>query len=360
MPFDLANVDDVIGLPPFSLGRDEKLRLFDRQLSTLTRHHADHCGAYRRILDALHYDPARSHTTDETPLIPARLFKTQRLQSIDDHEVRRVLTSSGTSGSVSRIALDAAAVSRQSRALSAIVSDFIGKTRLPMLVIDSESILRRGQQFPARVAGILGFSLFGRQPTFALDDGFNLDLPTVLAFVERNAGAPVLLFGFTFMVFQSFIRALEQAGRRVDLSNGILIHGGGWKKLADQAISSAAFKARLRGVSGIGRVHNYYGTVEQTGSIFMECEQGRLHCSNLSHVIVRDARLAPVADGVPGIMQLLSLLPHSYPGHSLLTEDQGVVLGDDDCGCGRLGRTFAIHGRIAAAEIRGCSDAYAA
>lgn len=354
------SIDEVIGLPPFSLPRAEKMRLFDAELSALTRHHAVHCRSYRRILDALHFDTGISHKATDIPLLPARLFKTRSLQSVADQEVKRVLTSSGTSGAVSRIALDAASVSRQSRALSAIVSDFIGKTRLPMLVIDSESVLRKGQHFPARVAGILGFSLFGRQPTFALDEDFKLNLPAVLAFAELYKGEPVLLFGFTYMVFQHFIQALERLGRPVDLSRGVLIHGGGWKKLADQAISSAAFKSRLRSACGVQRVHNYYGTVEQTGSIFMECEHGRLHCSNLSHVIVRNARFEPVALGEPGIVQLMSLLPHSYPGHSLLTEDQGVVLGDDDCGCGRFGRTFAIDGRIAAAEIRGCSDAYAA
>lgn len=354
------SIDEIIGLPPFSLPYSEKMRLFDAELSALTRHHAAHCEPYRRILDALRFEVAVSHQTVDVPLLPARLFKTNRLQSVADQEVKRVLTSSGTSGSVSRIALDAAAVSRQSRALSTIVSDFIGKTRLPMLVIDSESVLRKGQQFPARVAGILGFSLFGRQPTFALDEDFKLNVPAVLAFAERHKGEPVLVFGFTFMVFQKFIQVLEEMGASLDLSQGILIHGGGWKKLADQAISAPAFKSRLRAVSGIRRIHNYYGTVEQTGSIFMECDHGRLHCSNLSHVIVRDAQFKPVAAGETGIVQLLSLLPRSYPGHSLLTEDQGVILGDDDCGCGRFGRSFAVHGRIAAAEIRGCSDAYAA
>ena len=44
----------------------------------------------------------------------------------------------------------------------------------------------------------------------------------------------------------------------------------------------------------------------------------------------------------------------------LLTEDEGVILGEDDCPCGRKGKYFHIHGRIKNAEIRGCSDTYAA
>ena len=35
-------------------------------------------------------------------------------------------------------------------------------------------------------------------------------------------------------------------------------------------------------------------------------------------------------------------MPTSYPGHSLLTEDEGVLLGEDDCTCSRLGKYFKI------------------
>lgn len=59
-----------------------------------------------------------------------------------------------------------------------------------------------------------------------------------------------------------------------------------------------------------------------------------------------------------GLIQVVSMLPRSYPGHSLLTEDEGVLLGEDDCPCGRKGKYFKILGRIQNAEIRGCSDTY--
>jgi hypothetical protein len=53
------------------------------------------------------------------------------------------------------------------------------------------------------------------------------------------------------------------------------------------------------------------------------------------------------------------MLPESYPGHSLLTEDEGVILGEDDCPCGRKGKYFKVMGRLKNAEIRGCGDTYA-
>ena len=59
-----------------------------------------------------------------------------------------------------------------------------------------------------------------------------------------------------------------------------------------------------------------------------------------------------------GIVELVSVLPTSYPGHVLFTEDEGEILGEDDCPCGRKGKYFKIYGRIKNAEVRGCSDTY--
>ena len=42
-----------------------------------------------------------------------------------------------------------------------------------------------------------------------------------------------------------------------------------------------------------------------------------------------------------------------------MTEDEGIILGEDDCPCGRKGKYFEIIGRMKNAELRGCSDTYA-
>ena len=115
-----------------------------------------------------------------------------------------------------------------------------------------------------------------------------------------------------------------------------------------------------KNVTNINRVHNYYGMVEQTGAIYMECEQGHLHTSNFSDVIIRRPYDFSVADiNEDGIIEVVSFLPLSYPGQLLLTDDEGVILGEDDCPCKRKGKYFKINGRIKNADIRGCSDTYA-
>jgi len=141
---------------------------------------------------------------------------------------------------------------------------------------------------------------------------------------------------------------------------GILIHGGGWKKLSSLAVGPDTFKSAVADACGISEVHNYYGMAEQTGSIFMECDEGVLHASVFSDVIVRDpVTFRVVGTGRAGLLQVVSVLPTSYPGHSVLSEDLGEILGMDDCPCGRKGTYFRVEGRIKNAEVRGCSDVYA-
>ena len=99
--------------------------------------------------------------------------------------------------------------------------------------------------------------------------------------------------------------------------------------------------------------------VEQLGSIYIECEYGHMHCSNYSDIIIRNPKDFSVQPhGEKGLMEVVSVLPTSYPGHVLLTEDEGVITGEDDCPCGRKGKYFKIIGRIKNAEVRGCSDTY--
>ena len=146
--------------------------------------------------------------------------------------------------------------------------------------------------------------------------------------------------------------------KRYKLEDGILIHGGGWKKLHDQSVSNNVFSDAVKEVTGVKKVINYYGMVEQTGSIFIECKAGYFHCSNFSDVIARNVNFSSCQFGETGILQLVSPLATSYPGHNILSEDSGVIIGEDDCLCGKNGKYFRVQGRLKNAEIRGCSDAY--
>lgn len=358
----MTDFNALLEIPPYSLDKSAKTAALTEELKRLTKHHIDACPAYARMMRALGLDLDKVKTYEDLPFLPVSLFKDLTLKSVSDAEVFKTLTSSGTTGQkVSKIYLDKEGVANQQKALVKIVSAFTGAARLPMLIIDSPSVIKNRAMFSARGAGILGFSIFGADRTYALNDDMEIDFPAIEAFLERHKGQKILLFGFTFMIWQHFYKELLKSGKKIDLSNGILIHGGGWKKLVSEAVSPAEFKARLTAVCGLSDVHDYYGMVEQTGCVYMQCEHGHMHASVFSDVIIRNPKdFSVCTKGEKGIIQVVSVLPKSYPGHSLLTEDEGVLLGKDDCPCGRNGKYFQILGRLKNAEIRGCSDTYAA
>lgn len=357
----MMEINEISNIPPYSLKSKEKRELLNQYLFALTRHHFNICPEYRKILESINYNIETESDYSELPFLPVRLFKMMDLLSIDKEQIVKTMTSSGTTGqAVSRIYLDKETSSNQTRILTKIVSSFIGQKRLPMIVIDSPNVISDRNLFSARGAGILGFSIFGNKRIFALNDKMELDLDLIRDFINENINEKFLLFGFTFMVWSSFCKELMKRNERLDLTGSVLIHGGGWKKLASEMVEPYEFKKKLHEVCSIDKVHDYYGMVEQTGTIYMECESGHLHTSVFSDIIIRRPVDFSIADkGEKGIIQVLSILPRSYPGHSLLTEDEGILIGEDDCPCGRYGKYFRIAGRLANAEIRGCSDVYA-
>lgn len=348
--------------PVFGLAHAEKQALLQERLYALTDWHVSRCEPYARILRARAPAWRASRHLEQCPFLPVRLFKQYRLASIADIDVVKVLTSSGTSSQqVSRILLSQENARAQSRALVLILQQFLGKGRLPMLIVDHPANSADRQSLSARGAGIAGISLFGRDHTYALRPDMSLDLAAIDEFLGRHGAAPFLMFGFTFMVWKYFLQALERTGSNRQFAQATLIHGGGWKKLRDEAVSNQVFRTALQQVLGVSRVHDYYGMVEQVGSIFVECRQGRLHTPSFAEVLIRrPGDWAVLPQGALGLIQVMSLLPSSYPGHSLLTEDIGYWTGVDDCPCGRLGRTLTVAGRLPRAELRGCSDTFAA
>jgi len=357
----MYDISDIQNIPPFSLGREQKELFLSKHLRDLTLYHYQQCPEYRRILDAWPFDVNVDVSYKNLPFLPVRLFKEYELKSVDEQYVVKQMNSSGTTGQqVSKIFLDKETATNQTKILTKIVSDFIGSKRLPMIILDTRAVLKDRNLFSARGAGILGYSIFGSDKIYALDEEMCIDFESLDAFLEKHSGEDIFLFGFTFMVWQHFYKELVKSRKLLDLSKGILIHGGGWKKLVDEAVDNTTFKARLKDVCNLTKIYNFYGMVEQVGTIYMECEFGHLHAPIFSDVIIRNPKdFSEVNIGEEGLIEVVSILPKSYPGHALLTEDSGIILGEDNCPCGRKGRYFSVTGRIKSAEIRGCSDTYA-
>ncbi|MCR8660528.1 LuxE/PaaK family acyltransferase [Paenibacillus endoradicis] len=345
---------------PYNDEQQTKQQLLVNELNKLTRHHMKNSAAYKAMIEKTSgYQEATS--LDEVPYLPVQLFKLMDLLSIPAEDVIKVLTSSGTSGQqVSKIYLDKETSVSQTKSLVDVIKPILGAKRLPMVILDTKSVLKDRRSFSARGAGILGFANFGRRHFYALNDDMTVDWTGLQNFLEEYKGSKLLLFGFTFMVWKHVVQEAKLQNIKIDFGDSVLIHGGGWKKLQDEAVDPQTFNDEIKQVLGIGKVHNYYGMVEQVGSIFVECDHEHLHTPNFADVLIRDPlTFDPLAYGQQGLIQVLSLLPRSYPGHSLLTEDLGTIHGEDDCPCGWKGKHFSVAGRIPKSELRGCSDTFA-
>ena len=354
------NFSKLLELPPYGVGSERKRKIMLEAMRELMQWHMQQCFEYRRVMKALNVSPGDINRLEDVPFLPVQLFKEYDLLSIPREEIYKTMTSSGTSGqAVSRIFLNRSTASLQIRVLSRLMTGLLGNKRLPMLVLDSHAVLKDRAAFSARGAGILGFSMFGLDVTYALDKDMQLDIEAVESFLERHPEGPIILFGFTFIIWQHLVKPLLNLGHRLMLDRGILLHGGGWKNLLDYSVDKDQFKQALHETAGLNKVVNYYGMVEQTGSIYMECERGHLHAPVFADVFIRrNSDFQCAKHGEEGIIEVVSILPLSYPGHALLTEDRGTIFGEDDCPCGRMGKYFHVQGRLAKAEVRGCSDTY--
>ncbi|MCE2595587.1 acyl-protein synthetase [Motilimonas cestriensis] len=344
----------------YSQSKEQKNATLLAQFNQLTEFHYQHCQLYKNIIDTLGLAPTNG-CLELVPFLSTQLFKELELVSVPKSQIIKTLTSSGTtSAKVAKIYLDADTAKLQAKSLVKIMQCFSGKQRLPMLFMEPSNLIADRRGFSARGAGVQGFALLGRDHHYALNPDMSINWQQLEQFFTKYQGQKVLIFGFTFMIWQYFYQAVSASGKTLPPLDAIVFHGGGWKKLAHLAVGKTQFNQAMQQLFGKAKVHNFYGMVEQTGSIFVECEHGHLHAPNCADIILRSEQdLSVINDfGQQGIIQVLSALPHSYPGHSILTEDLGRILGEDTCSCGRKGRYFEVLGRIKKSENRGCSDTY--
>ena len=355
----MINYKELFLIEPFSMKQKFKDNWFFKIQKKLSKHHYQNCPEYKKISNNIFDGIDGKKKIEEFPFLHTDIFKNFNLKSVSVNEPQNTFTSSGTSGSkVSKINIDRKTALLQSKTLKRIFSQFIKEKPDHIFFIDKPSVLKGALSFSARGAAIKGFSQVTNKFSFLLDDNNKLRAKILLDFLEKNPDKKFIIFGFTSFVWKFFLQVLIEQKIKLRKNNGILIHGGGWKKMQDQSITRNLLYKKINTFLGIKKIHNYYGMVEQTGAIFLECERGFFHTSIFSEIIIRDKNLDVSALKKKGLIQVLSILPLSYPGHNILTEDIGILEGIDNCLCGRSGKYFTIIGRVPGTELRGCSDAY--
>ena len=360
-----ARIDRLLAAPPYqgepSAVRAEVLALLQAELEA-----AASCDPrLRRYFEAWPIAVRAATRAADLPYLPAAVFKADPpLALVGAGEITRTLTSSATTSQTpSRVVLDAPTARRMTRGVMAIVRDFVGSARRPYLVIDTPAGLSASAQIGARAAAIQGLRSFATDISCCLRDaaagGMDIDLAGLQAFAARHRDRPVLAYGFTYVVWQSFVQPLLAQGVCLDMPDVWLLHSGGWKRLEEQAVTREAFARGVAATFGCdeSRVLDFYGMVENVGVVYPDCALGNKHVPAFAEVIVRDPlTLEPVSPGGVGLVQVGSVLPTSFPGYSVLTEDMGQIVCYDGCACGRRGAAFRFVRRVPKAELRGCGN----
>ncbi len=364
-----AQIEVLIKNRQYSTPQSEKEQTLLPLLQAQCQWMADASPEYRLFLTRLGHPIEQWQSLLEIPPLPVSMFKKYRLTTVPPEKIIRELTSSATTGQhSSRIFIDKTTSFRQTRALVSILKEHLGNHKRPLLVIDSIESAGSQDQFSARSAGIRGVANFASETVYALKLKPNGNLEPDWVAIDRfftdaqSANRDVLLFGFTFMVWSNFLKLAHAQGIKYQAEKAIMLHSGGWKKLQSQAVTKSEFNEIASETIGCPseKVLDFYGMAEQLGTVFVDCKAGNKHAPAFADIILRRAHtLTEVGIGEEGIIEIVSLLPNSYPGQALITEDRGVLLGIDDCPCGAKGKYFRFSQRIERVELRGCGDTFA-
>jgi len=358
-------VEALLSVPPYGQPPEERqaglLEILKEELDYACQRHA----GYKNYLGHWSLDYRSASQVADLPFLPVGILKANPpLSLVDLAEIKRTLTSSATTSQLpSRVVLDASTARRMTKGIVTIVRDFIGPARRPYLVVDTPVFRGSTNALGARGAAIQGLQPFASETTccLSLDDqgDLKLDLGRLREFAKDRQDCEVLVYGFTYILWNHLVKPLMAEGISLNLPKARILHSGGWKRLQDQAVEKEVFNQQLARAFGCStdRIIDFYGMVETVGVIYPDCPEGNKHGPVFGDVIVRNPlTLEPVAAGEHGIVQVCSVLPTSFPGHLLLTEDWAQVIAYDGCPCGRRGISFRFAGRIPKTELRGCGN----
>lgn len=358
----MSKIDKLVEEDPYKYPQEEKQEIFLEAMQEAFNFHHDNCKFFRELCEQQGKSSEISDIND-LPYMHVDVFKEVHPISVSDENiVKKVESSATTTGIPSKMRLDDKTVKRQRKALSKIMASYIGSERRPFLIIDSKSTLKsKDMTRSSRSTGILGMLQFANGYEFLLEENLELDEKVIEESLESLEEPPVI-FGFTFMIYKFIEKIRENSDLKEEISDiddATIVHTGGWKKLQDRAIEKKEFNKQVAEIFGTKpeKVIDMYGMTEQLGAVYPDCSEGYKHVPVYSDIVIRDENtLEPRGMGETGFIQLLSPIPKSYPGISLLSDDLGEIVGEDDCPCGRKGKYFVFKERSPDTEIKGCGD----
>lgn len=356
-------IDELMKLEPFSLEYEEKKPYFMKCIAESIKFHYENCIDYQNYCKKKKFDPDNIIDISNIPFLPIDIFKKMTLLSVPKSEIIKIVKSSATTNNIpSVIHLDKKTANRQIISLNSIMNNFIGKEKLNFIIVDNKKTLETNDKnLSSRNSAIRGMLIFAKKFNCILNENLELDLKA-LPELENIKNSKTCIFGFTWLIHQ--ILSQNESNENIKnffskIPQSFVLHIGGWKKLSNLSIDKQQFNKKCSEFfnTSSDKIIDLYGMTEQLGIVYPDCEYGNKHVPIFSEILIRNIRSLEIQpDGESGFIQVISPIPNSYPGTSLITDDIGEILGKDNCPCGRKGTYFIFKKRSEMADPKGCGD----
>ncbi len=360
------STEELLKLNPYELSIEEKNKLFTKAMGESFKHHFNNCELFKNFCINQNFSPDDEiKNLGNLPYLPINIFKKKNLSSLPKEEILLTLNSSATSGMPSSISIDSVTSRRQTLVSAKIMTNYLGSERRPFIILDEDPKKAKSAEISARSAATRGFLVFAKSADYFLNSNegnLSLDIEKLISTLNKyeSENIEVCIFGFTFVLYNNFIKELKNKGLSFKLPvKSKVVHIGGWKKLESQKVDKETFLNDVSELLGINKndIIDFYGFTEQMGITYANCGLSPKITPIYSEIIIRDFQtLEPTEDGKEGLIQFLTPIPYSYPGISVLTEDVGRIIGRGKDANGRIGVQFEMVGRAKKAEARGCGD----
>lgn len=335
--------------------------LFAAAMAENARFQAQHCPDYARILR----EQGVTDLTDplSLPPLPTLYFKRHALFSLPENKFLIKATSSGTSGSMSRMAFDAGSLLRGLAMVWRMTRYHHLLSPVPCHYLILGYQPHRGNDTAFSKTGY-GFTFFAPalSRTYALvwrEGSYQLDLEGLRRRLLRCARGPFPIRTIGFPAYTWLLLSqMEKEGIHLKMPKGSKITmGGGWKQFEGQQVEKAELYRLAESVLGIEEKNcvEFFGAVEHP-ILYTTCKHHHFHVPVYSRIVIRDPdTLEPVPNGTPGLVNLMTPMARSVPILSVMTDDLGILHDGGTCGCGIESPWLELLGRVGAKGLVTCA-----
>lgn len=335
--------------------------LFAAAMAENARFQAQHCPDYARILR----EQGVTDLTDplSLPPLPTLYFKRHALFSLPENKFLIKATSSGTSGSMSRMAFDAGSLLRGLAMVWRMTRYHHLLSPVPCHYLILGYQPHRGNDTAFSKTGY-GFTFFAPalSRTYALvwrEGSYQLDLEGLRRRLFRCARGPFPIRTIGFPAYTWLLLSqMEKEGIHLKMPKGSKITmGGGWKQFEGQQVEKAELYRLAESVLGIEEKNcvEFFGAVEHP-ILYTTCKHHHFHVPVYSRIVIRNPdTLEPVPNGTPGLVNLMTPMARSVPILSVMTDDLGILHDGGTCGCGIESPWLELLGRVGAKGLITCA-----